>query len=82
MNHFFTEHTSQGHLTDSRLGCGDRLIAGRSALNWAAIEHDYREGKLSLRELAVKHHCSHSAIANFAGRMGWPRRAAGRRTQG
>lgn len=49
----------------------------RRDIDWSAIEqdyHDYRTGLLSLRELALKHGCSHSAIVNFAGRHGWPRK--------
>jgi hypothetical protein len=49
----------------------------RRDIDWPAIEQDYhayRAGLLSLRELALKHGCSHSAIANFAGRHGWPRK--------
>ena len=49
----------------------------RRDIDWSAIERDYhayRAGLLSLRELALKHGCSHSAIANFAGRHGWPRK--------
>jgi uncharacterized protein YjcR len=49
----------------------------RRDIDWSAIEqdyHGYRAGLLSLRELALKHGCSHSAIANFASRHGWPRK--------
>jgi hypothetical protein len=46
----------------------------RRDIDWPVIEQDYRAGLLSLRELALKHGCSHSAIANFAGRHGWPRK--------
>ena len=42
-------------------------------IDWQAIERDYLGGLLSLRELAEKHGCSHSTIANFAGRHGWTR---------
>ena len=42
-------------------------------IDWQAIERDYLAGLLSLRELAEKHGCSHSTIANFAGRHGWTR---------
>ena len=42
-------------------------------IDWLAIERDYRAGELSLRALAEKHGCSHSTIANFAGRHGWSR---------
>jgi hypothetical protein len=45
----------------------------RQNIDWPAIERDYRSGSYSLRALALKHGCSHSAIANFAGRHGWSR---------
>ena len=45
----------------------------RRDIDWSAVESDYRAGLLSLRELAQKHCCSHSAIANFAGRNAWTR---------
>jgi len=45
----------------------------RRDIDWNAIECDYRSASLSLRELAAKHGCSHSAIANFASRHGWTR---------
>jgi uncharacterized protein YjcR len=45
----------------------------RRGIDWGAVEQDYSTGLLSLRELAEKHDCSHSAIANFAGRHGWTR---------
>jgi hypothetical protein len=41
--------------------------------DWPAIERDYREGRLSLRQLAIGHCCSHSTIANKARRDGWRR---------
>ena len=44
------------------------------AIDWLAIERDYRAGLLSLRALGQKHGCSHSTIANFAGRHGWTRK--------
>ena len=49
----------------------------RRDIDWSAIAldyYDYCAGLLSLRELALKHGCSHSAIANFADRHGWPRK--------
>jgi hypothetical protein len=46
------------------------------AIDWLAIEHDYRAGDLSLRALGQKHGCAHSTIANFASRHGWPRRTS------
>ena len=45
----------------------------RRDIDWHAIERDYRASVLSLRELALKHGCSHSTIANFASRHGWIR---------
>lgn len=45
----------------------------RIDIDWTAVELDYRQGPLSLRDLACKHGCSHSAIANRAGRLGWTR---------
>ena len=52
----------------------------RRDIDWNAIERDYRASPLSLRELALKHGCSHSTIANFASRHGWLRMPdAGRR---
>jgi len=46
---------------------------GRRDIDWPAIERDYRAGLLSLRDLAEKHDCAHSTIANYAGRHGWTR---------
>ena len=48
----------------------------RRDIDWNAIELDYRSSPLSLRELALKHGCAHSTIANFAGRHGWIRMRA------
>ena len=45
----------------------------RRQLDWDAIGQDYRAGILSLREMACKHACSHSTIANYASRHGWVR---------
>ncbi|WP_280150358.1 hypothetical protein [Piscinibacter sp. XHJ-5] len=47
-------------------------------IDWAAVEVDYRAGRLSLRELGEKHACSHSTIANFATRHAWSRKADAR----
>jgi hypothetical protein len=41
--------------------------------DWEAVERDYRATNLTLRELADKHGCSHSAIANQVTRKGWVR---------
>jgi uncharacterized protein YjcR len=47
--------------------------APRMAIDWHAVERDYRAGALSLRDMANKHGCSHSAIANRASRHQWTR---------
>jgi uncharacterized protein YjcR len=47
----------------------------RPRIDWPAIERDYRSGAMSLREMADKHGCSHSTIANCAGRRGWKRKS-------
>jgi uncharacterized protein YjcR len=62
--------------------CAEFLEGGRARrpkrrdIDWNAIEQDYRASPLSLRELALKHGCAHSTIANFAGRHGWIRMRA------
>jgi len=49
-----------------------RLVRRRD-IDWKAVERDYRVGILSLRQLAERHGCSHSAIANRATAAGWRR---------
>ncbi len=58
---------------DRGVGPPAPLRRRRRDIDWNAIECDYRSASLSLRELAAKHGCSHSSIANFAGRHGWTR---------
>jgi len=48
----------------------------RRDIDWCAVQSDYRAGSLSLREIAEKHGCSHSAIANRAARDAWTRDAS------
>jgi hypothetical protein len=48
-------------------------IATRFDIDWRAVELDYVAAKLSLREMAKRHGCSHSAIANRAARERWLR---------
>lgn len=43
------------------------------SIDWSSIAQDYVAGTLSLRQMAQKHGCSHSTIANFATRHGWTR---------
>jgi hypothetical protein len=49
----------------------------RSTPDWIAVGQDYRTGELSLRQLAAKHRCSRSSVANKARREGWVRACAG-----
>jgi hypothetical protein len=51
-----------------------RRIRQRARPDWPAIEVDYRAGGLSLRQMAAKHRCAPSTIANKATRDGWTRR--------
>jgi len=51
----------------------DRIRRPRPTPDWKAIEVDYRSGGYSLRELARRHGCDHSSIANRAARHGWRR---------
>lgn len=46
-------------------------------IDWDAVERDYRASSLTLRELAAKHGCGHSAIANRVTRNGWTRDLSG-----
>jgi uncharacterized protein YjcR len=56
------------------VGQAERVQAmTRFEIDWHAIERDYVAGMLSLRKMATKHGCSHSAIVNRAGRHGWQR---------
>jgi hypothetical protein len=50
-----------------------RRKQARSTPDWIAVERDYRAGQLSLRQLAAKHRCSHSGVANKARRENWTR---------
>ena len=49
----------------------------RRKVDWDAVERDYRATSLTLRELAAKHGCGHSAIANRVTRNGWTRDLSG-----
>lgn len=62
----------EAHALGTAGGVRQRLHRRRD-IDWNAVERDYRTGAFSLRELAERHRCSHSAIANFAGRHGWTR---------
>ncbi|WFS20630.1 hypothetical protein P9K38_09940 [Pseudomonas sp. 905_Psudmo1] len=48
----------------------------RKAIDWEAIERDYRVGQLSLRALAEKHGCTAAAISKKAKEREWVRDAS------
>jgi len=48
-------------------------MADKQALDWEAIERDYRAGLLSIREIAVRHGCTHTAINRRAKVRDWER---------
>jgi hypothetical protein len=60
---------------DTRGACpiASARIATRFDIDWRAVEVDYVAAKLSPCEMAKRHGCSHSAIANRAARHGWVR---------
>jgi hypothetical protein len=47
------------------------MAGGKQAIDWEAIEADYRAGLLSLRELSTAHKVSHVAIKKRADKAGW-----------
>ena len=51
-----------------------RRTGQRRAINWLAIEHDYRIGQLSIRMMATKHRVAPSSITRRAKRRRWRRR--------
>jgi len=48
----------------------------RKAIDWEAIEREYRAGQLSIREIARQHHITDGAIRKRAKRDGWKRNLA------
>lgn len=48
-------------------------MASKQAFDWEAIERDYRAGLLSVREIAGRHGCTHTAINKRAKVDGWGR---------
>lgn len=48
-------------------------MASKQAFDWEAIERDYRAGLLSVREIAGRHGCTHTAINKRARADGWAR---------
>lgn len=48
-------------------------MGSKQAFDWEAIERDYRAGLLSIREIAGRHGCTHTAIGKRAKAEGWVR---------
>lgn len=54
----------------------DNTKTPRKKIDWDAIEPDYCAGVLSLREVALKHGCSHVGLMKTAKERGWVRSLA------
>lgn len=48
-------------------------MGSKQVFDWEAIERDYRAGLLSIREVAARHGCTHTAINKRAKADGWER---------
>jgi hypothetical protein len=48
-------------------------MTAKKPIDWEAVEHDYRAGLLSLREMAESHGVSHVMISKKAKTLGWVR---------
>ncbi|MDG9758700.1 hypothetical protein N7365_11380 [Pseudomonas sediminis] len=48
-------------------------MGSKQSFDWEAIERDYRAGLLSIREIAGRHGCTHTAIGKRAKAEGWAR---------
>lgn len=48
-------------------------MVSKQAFDWEVIERDYRAGLLSIREIAGRHGCTHTAIGKRAKAEGWAR---------
>ena len=53
----------------------------KPAIDWEAVERDYRAGILSVREIGAKCGCTHTAINKRAKRDGWERERAARQQE-
>lgn len=56
---------------------GEGLLARKSAINWTAVETDFRAGRQSNRQLSEKYGVSESAIRKRASAEKWVRTKAG-----
>lgn len=52
-------------------------VIAKQKTDWEAVERDYRSTNMTLRELASKHNCLNTSIANKAKRHGWSRDLTG-----
>jgi hypothetical protein len=48
-------------------------VISKQPIDWGRVEHDYRAGLLSVREIGTAHHVSHTAINKRARLEGWER---------
>ena len=53
----------------------------KPAIDWEAVERDYRAGILSVREIGAKCGCTHTAINKRAKAEGWERERAARQQE-
>lgn len=66
--------TTKASATSTGLGqSSGTQKATRQAVDWQAVERDYRAGILSLREMSAAHGVSHVAIKKHAEKTGWSR---------
>jgi hypothetical protein len=54
------------------------MAAPKPALDWEAIEREYRAGQLSVTQIGRLYGCSHTAILKRAKKLGWSRNLAER----
>ena len=62
-----------GHGQGTSDGAGAPPTATTNAVDWECVEHDYRAGILSVREMASAYRVSHVAILKRAKKYGWER---------
>lgn len=65
--------TTKASETSTGPGQSSEKKATRQAVDWQAVERDYRAGILSLREMSAAHGVSHVAIKKHAEKTGWSR---------
>lgn len=65
-------------MTESATPKGVDDASGKRAIDWEAIEREYRAGVLSIREIAARHGCTDAAVRKRAKRDGWQRDLTGK----